>query len=279
MRKLIKLQYVNHINEVVDIGNGGIYAGSSDLRDYVWTVNQRGKRISSLTREVVTRRLPLIITAPTVEESYQIRNRLFEIAEKDVLAMQPGKLICGGYYYSCYVTKSEKPSYWKDERTLVVELTLTTDRPVWIKESTYSFTEKSSRAAGSDGEDLDYPYDYPHDYTSGVNTQILKNPGFVGTNFRIIIYGVCENPQIIINEHTYKLNATAEAGEYIVIDSYAKTIYKVSADGSKTNIFSSRDKSSYIFEPISPGANSVTWNGTFAFDVIILEERSEPKWI
>lgn len=273
MRDLIKLQYVNHINERVDIGSGGIYAGSSDLRDYTWSMEQRGNKISRLYRDVATKTLPVIITAPTRDEAYQIRNRLFEVVEKDVLSMQPGKLICGKSYYQCYVTESKKPNYWKSPLNLVVELTLTTDRPVWVTESQYSFSPQGS----NDGY-LDFPFDFPFDFKSSAMINTLSNPGFVATDFRMDIFGACTNPQITINGHLYAVEAEVETGEYLAIDSAKKTIVKTAQNGEKTNLFNSRNKESYVFEKIQPGVNSVTWDGSFNFSVTILEERSEPKW-
>jgi hypothetical protein len=49
-------------------------------------------------------------------------------------------------------------------------------------------------------------------------------------------------------------------------------------DGTTVNHFNDRNKASYIFEKIPPGNNAITWPGGFGFDVILMEERSEPKW-
>ena len=39
-----------------------------------------------------------------------------------------------------------------------------------------------------------------------------------------------------------------------------------------------RNKDSYIFEKIQPGTNYVIIDGDFGVDIILMEERSEPKW-
>ena len=69
-----------------------------------------------------------------------------------------------------------------------------------------------------------------------------------------------------------------EEGEYLTIDSTTKKIFLTKNDGTIINQFNNRNRDSYIFEKIPAGSNVVTWNGDFAFDVILLEERSEPKW-
>lgn len=272
---LIQMQYKNHINETVDFGSGGIYVNASDLRDYEWDISTRGNRVSALSRGVATRTIPVVIYCSTAEEAVAAKNKLLEVAEKDVLAMQPGKLIVGGYYYRCYVTQSRKSTYARNPRYLEAELTVTSDKPVWIKETLYSF---NAAQAGAQADFLDYPHDYPHDYTSSYAVQELPNSGFVGTNFRIDVFGACTNPAVTINGHVYQVNAALLAGEYLTIDSAQKTVIKTAQDGTKTNLFNFRNKESYIFEQIPPGSNPVTWDGSFDFNVTILEERSEPKW-
>ena len=83
---------------------------------------------------------------------------------------------------------------------------------------------------------------------------------------------------VYIAGHAYTVNCDAETGEYITIDSVAKTITKTAKDGTITNIFNLRGRESYIFEKIPTGEISVSWDGDFDIDIILLEERSEPKW-
>lgn len=273
---LLRMQYRNHINETVDCGSGGIYVNTSDLRDYEWEISTRGNRVSALSRGVKSKKLPIIVACSTAEEAVSAKNRLMEVAEKDVLAMQPGKLIVDGYYYQCYVTQSRKSAYAQNPRYLEVELTITSDRPVWVKETQYAF---DGEQAGIQADFLDFPHDYPFDFSNSFAAQALLNSGFVGTDFRIDIFGACVNPQITINGHVYQVLTELAAGEYLTINSARKTIVKTAQDGTQTNLFNDRNKESYIFEKIQPGVNSVTWDGSFNFSVTILEERSEPKWI
>ena len=106
----------------------------------------------------------------------------------------------------------------------------------------------------------------------------INNTNFVASNFKLRIYGACINPAIIIGDHTYKVNCTVNAGEYLTIDSTTKKIYVTGTDGTVTNVFSQRDRESYIFEKIPVGMVTVAWGGGYGFDLILLEERSEPKW-
>ena len=271
---LEQLKYKNHVNEVFEFGKDGIFVNTNDLHDYEWTVTKKGGRIAALDRAISKRQLPVIIICDTEEKGIAARNRLMEVVEKDVLAMKHGQIILGDYYFKCFVTKSQKKNYLTTKRLMEVTLTLNTDLPYWVKESTKSF----GAAISGTGVGLDFSHDFPYDFTSDVTVMEVNNPGFVASNFRLIIYGACRNPMVKVNGHAYQVNCDVASGEYLTIDSVSKKIFLTAIDGTTTNVFGLRNRESYIFEKIAPGRNAATWNGEFGFDVILLEERSEPKW-
>lgn len=272
---LEQLKYKNHRNEVFEFGKDGIFVDTNDLHDYEWSVTQKNNKVSALEHTVRTKSLPIVIICETEEQGVAARNKLHEVVEKDVLAMQHGRIIIGDYYFRCFVTKSEKKDYLLTKRHMRVTLTLTSDYPFWVKEITVPFSSVESVSA--DGF-LDYSFDYPVDYMGDIQSTQLNNTGFVGSNFRLIIYGACSNPSISIAGHTYQVDCTVDSDEYLTIDSSTKKIYLTSKTGEVTNKFNDRNRDSYIFEKIPAGTNVVSWNGEFNFDVILLEERSEPKW-
>ena len=271
---LEQLKYKNHLNEVFEFGKDGIFVDTNELHDYEWTVTKKGNRISSLDHSICNRKLPVVIICDTEEEGIVARNKLMEIVEKDVLAMKHGKIILGDYYFRCFVTKSQKKNYLYTKRWMEVTLTLTTDFPYWAKETTYSF---GKAVGGSVGTNLDFPFGYPFDFHFGVNE--LNNTSFVKTDFRMNIFGACVNPAVYVGGHLYQVNCAVDADEYLTIDSVSKKIYLTANDGTVTNVFKMRNKDSYIFEKILPGANAVIVEGDFGVDITLLEERSEPKWI
>jgi phage-related protein len=274
---LEQLKYKNHVNEVFEFGKDGIFVNTNDLHDYEWTVTQKGNRIAALDRSVSKRNLPIIILCDTEEKGIEARNKLLEVVEKDVLAMQHGRIILGDYYFRCFVTKSQKKNYLTTKRMMEATLTLTTDFPYWVKEETFVLRQPSEGTAAG-GKNLDFSFDYPFDYSSGVSLKEVINTGFVGSNFRMVIYGACVNPAVTVAGHTYQVNCGVEDGEYLTIDSVTKKIYVTAIDGTITNVFNLRNRDSYIFEKIAPGTSPVTWEGNFGVDITLLEERSEPKW-
>lgn len=265
------------MNEVFAFGKDGIFVNTNDLHDYEWKVTKKGNRISALTRQVSTRKLPIIVLCETEEQGIKARNKLLEVVEKDVMAMQHGQIIIGDYYFKCFVTKSAKKDYLTTKRYITIDLTLTSDYPYWVKESLVPFGLASG--GGGDSLGLDYPHDYPFDYFVSISNTTLFNSGFVGTNFKLIIYGACSNPSVSINDHVYQVDCEVGTSEYLTIDSTQKKIFLTKNDGTIVNMFNNRNKTSYIFEKIAPGTSAVSWSGDFVFDVILMEERSEPKWI
>ena len=107
----------------------------------------------------------------------------------------------------------------------------------------------------------------------------IDNDHYAACDFRLIIYGPCDNPEIRINGHLYKVTVHLAAGDYLEIDSRDNTVYQVKLDGRRINLFNQRDKESGIFEKIPTGRCSVYWaTEGFGFDLTLFQERSEPVW-
>ena len=280
---LEKIRFINHMNEELEWGANGVFVKYNDLHDYSWNTTTKNNKISSFSKGVVKKTIPLIIRCSSDSEGLAIKNKLMEIAEKDVLANKHGKIIIGDYYLKCFITGSKKKKYLYNKGYMEVSLTVTTDYPQWVKETTTSFRINGDVISDTDAtgakKDFDFNYDFPHDYTSGMKNKILSNSGFVGSNFKIIIYGKVVNPAIHIAGHTYEVECEIGANEYLTIDSLNKTIILTKSNGTTVNCFNLRNRESYIFETIPSGQNTVLWDNSFGFDVILFEERSEPKWI
>lgn len=274
---LEQLKYMNHLHEVFEFGKDGIFVDENNLHDYSWNVTKKNNRISALDYTVTNKSLPIVIICNTAEEGITARNKLFEVVEKDVLALQYGRIIVGDYYFKCYVTKSQKEDYLLSRRYMRLTLTLTTDAPYWVKETSFSFSRSGDGSGGSSF--LDFAFDYPIDYAPNAAIEQVNNTGFVAANFRLVIYGPCSSPAVYINNHLYQVNCAVLDGEYLTIDSVTKKIMRTQNDGTSVNEFKNRNKESYIFEKIPAGVVPVSWEGDFGFDVVLLEERSEPKWI
>lgn len=271
--------FENHLGQRFEGLANGVYLNSNDLRDYQWSFDTINSRISRFYRKTTNRKLPLTVICKTDDEAINVKNRLMEIAEVDIEAVLPGKIIVGDYYTKGFITASVKSRYAIKKRFCRIELTLTSEDPVWYREESYSFFHNSqtSSSGGSEATGTDYPWEYEWDYVCPSANRIVCN-STRDNAFAMKIYGEITNPVVTIGGHSYAVNGTVKAGETLLIDSLTKTITLTKATGEKENWFDMRNRSSYIFEPIPPGQHIVVKNGSFDVGLTVIEKRSEPKW-
>lgn len=126
---------------------------------------------------------------------------------------------------------------------------------------------------------LDYPHDYPYDLLSDQGIAYITNEGVVPSDVKLIFYGPAISPQVIIGENEYTVYTSIEDGERLVISTKDRTIQVIKADGTIENAFSLRSPRSEFFKKIDVGRSEVMWDGSFGLDIVLVEERSTPKWI
>lgn len=279
---LERLKYINHLGEELHFGRDGLYVNESDIRDFSWTVATVNNKVSGFSRGMANKTIPVRVLCASKADGIIKKNNLFEIPEKDILANQKGRLELDGYYCECFVTGSQKSRYTISEQYMETDLTIFTDRPVWVRETKIDFKKDPTRRP--DGQDdpgtvtYDFPFDFPFGLMGTVDRQdSILNDTFYDTNFRLVIHGSAVNPTVYINDHQYQVNTGVQDGADLVIDSLNQKIY-LDADGVQTSAFDARGRDEYIFEPIPAGELEVRWDNTFDFDLYLLEERSEPRW-
>lgn len=273
---LERFRYTNSFNETLEFGKDCLFVNENDLRDFAWEITTKNNKISGFKKGIVSKTIPVILKCNSEEDGVHLRNRMFEVFEKDVLTEQHGKIQIGDYYLRCFITGSQKTQYLINKNYMVVSLTVQTDLPEWIKETTTSYSlyvESSERY-------LDFSFDYPHDFKNGVAFTSVENTGIVASNFIITIFGEVVNPILYIDGHKYAVDVTVGTSERLVIDSINKTITLFNnRTNEQVNCFNNRHKDSYIFEKIPVGSHMITSsNAQLFFDFTLLEERSEPKW-
>ena len=275
-----EMTYVNHLGEHINFGSAGMYVNANDLHDYKWSVGSVNGRISSFERGLQTRKLPVRIACASKADGIIKRNRLFEVPEKDVLAGQSGRLYVNGYYCECFVTESKKSNYNISEQYMATELTITTDRPAWYRETKVEI-KKDAEWKPTAETGLDTPFDTPFDLSPWYpRSYVHRNDGFTDTDFRMTIYGLVNNPSVTVNGHEYLVNAAVGSGKALTIDSVNQTVQITDVDGKNPeNAFNARSRDSYIFEKIPAGQLNVMWDNSFDIDLYLIESRSEPKWM
>lgn len=267
------IKYVNCINEEIILNQSPYYVGSNDLRDYSLEYDTDNKIISNFRRKIAEKKLPIYIVGCKASD----RDRLYEVFQADVNSEIPGTLYVGEYSYRCYIVGATN-----DETTymncLYKEFKIVSATNVWNRSVGYHYNIDDKKYSPVDTKDYEYGYEY--DYCNGLESRQIMNEFGTPCGFNIVFYGPVNNPSISIGGNIYKVNTAVSEGEYLTITCIGdeKTVILTKNNGEKVNKFSNRSKEQSVFTKIPRGNNPVTWDGSFAFDIITIDERSEPAW-
>ena len=216
-------KYVNHLNQSIDFGSGGIYITDSELRNYEWEYDTDYDEITNFRKGVKEKKMKIIISAATEEEGIAKRNAVFRIFEADILANQAGRLYQDGYYLNCYITASKKANWYIAKRYIEIEVTIATDQPDWVQEKEFNFLKTEGKTVEMD--DLKkYPYKYGYYYLNQVSSSAINNVSIIESDFVLRIYGPVSKPLVKIGDNTYQVNVSLNAGERLEIDSRKRTV-------------------------------------------------------
>lgn len=270
--------YENHTGERIDLNSENIILQYQEFFNYSWDAATRNRKIKGFKRDSATLPVTVAVTAETEDEYLQIIEEFYRITEKDILAVAPGKLYINEYYLRCYISGDIKQDAFKGILFQIKNLTLVTDYPFWIKETTYQYFPEPPEAVKYTEleEGIMFP-EFPFDFCTETGEEVLINPSFNDSNFIMTIYGFAENPQLNIAGHPYKVEATINEGEQLVINSLTHTVQKIGRLGEITNLYNARGKIYSVFKKIPPGTNTLQWSGGFGVDIKLFDERSEPK--
>ena len=283
----MRIYYENNAGEILDLMKWPYKIRESEFLKHEWSYTgtensgkKNGGTIKNIRKKIEKSNLIVDVFAMSKKEYTAALERFLEVTEKDVMDEKPGKLYVDEYYYPCFVYASEKKGWERMTTYLQNELKIVSPYPFWCHEVEKSFL-KSNVGTGhlEKTGNLSYPYRYPYRYPMSQDAAFVINDHYAACDFKMIIYGPCTNPSILINGHLYEVTTTLYTGEYILIDSRDNTVVRYLNDGRTENLYNWRNKASSLFEKIPSGQCSVLWNtDAFGFDIILFQERSEPKW-
>lgn len=272
----LRMTYRNHLGEVASVADGGtLHLMATDLLSHSWAFETDGQRVRKLRLDARTATLRLGMFGGSAAE----RDRLYRVLEADVLAATCGTLEFHGYSLTCLPVAASLDAWWFDEGIEEREVALLVPRPMWCRDVTHQFVPEDDDTS----VDLDYAYDYAHDWKRGHAGDTLEVDTIGEAEFRLVVYGQADSPGVTIAGNTYKVNVTVADGSRLELDTRDKTIVVVDGQGSVTNAFDARERGrrgegSYAFQPLPRGLLEVDSPGTFGFDVIVHDERTEPAW-
>lgn len=269
---MIEVKYINSNNQSISFFTDKLKISDGIFHKRKWTIND-----GSIKKDAITYSITLTLRG-SVEERKKKLNELYDCFEVDLIKGMTGKLYYGDYYINCFISSSSvQPNSILNCRTDDV-LEIHCPIQSWIKENIFSFFADDSEILADEGTKK-YSYTYPYKYKKNIGSSNLNNDSICSSNFKLMIYGPVSNPSIMIGGNIYGVDVNLNVSEYLTIDSYSREIYITDINGEIVNAFDFRNKEHYIFEKINIGLNNVDWSGGFGFDVIVYDERSEPKWI
>ena len=281
---VIKVTYTNNRGNSICLTDYPYYMNVEPLFDYKWSYTSKdkgnGSAVKGFYKEIAEKTLNLVIMGSTKDERDKAIDALNSIIEADIYDGAIGTLKVGNWYCYGYITSAENTSWQYGSAVIKKEVTFVSERQAWyrvLKKNSYGNEIKVEASEFDKQYEPCYPY--PYDYTNEAASQlILVNPAVNPSEFKLSIQGPAESPYLKIGDNVYHITADVPDGAYLVIDSTKKTAIMTLADGTIVNMFGTRDSGFYIFKRIESGRNAVVYDGTFLWQLEVLEERSEPRW-
>lgn len=274
---MIEVRYVSSNRKEYNLIGDKMRPTSGVFHDYEWdpeTVSQKmGDKVTGFTKKAKTYSLTLTVRGK-LEERKSLIDELTNEFEHDIINITPGRIFFGGWYIDCYIKNKTTgiSGTWNNWTELSVGAYC--PYPFWIRETPYYF--KAAEITSTNNKR--YAGRYAYRYANGLNNTYIINDHYAESNFRMVIYGPCVKPSVYIGGYEYHADITLESGEYLEIDSAAETVTKYMVSGIRVNAFNNRSFQNNVFRPIQPGQQDISWDGSFDFDLILFEERSEPRW-
>lgn len=272
----MRILYKNSKNEIVELTQQPyLMLAETGLFNYRYayeTEAVNGHRTYFLDTE--PRLVKIAIFGSTEQEYNENIQKLMEVFDYDMRTDMDGRLYFDDFYLNCRITASTKPAKYLLKNLSVVEFEVSSENFNWLTENILNFDKIEVTGGG-----YDYPYDYQYDFKQTVGGSVFTYDGYIPSDYRLTIYGRCVNPVISIGDWNYGVeNVELSEDEQLTIDSKNGTIIKTNSNGTIDNLFSKRLQDFNFRKKIDIGENIVAWNGQFAFDLLLYEDRSEPKW-
>lgn len=303
------IYYINSTGEKINFDGPEYEIADMDVFKHEFAYKQENYRVKEIKAKPQIYTIETNISKNASEDWCELYDKMLGVFNKDLATEKNGRMWINGSYIPCYIYASELEETWDDYGFNVATLKIVPDYPYWCKEKSYSFKlnekqitdtvekEEISDILDSTSQNPDYPWDYKrsfrsrykpakkrylrdysYDFCDNHTIRKIDNDHFAESAFKMIIYGPCTHPFIQIGDHIYEVDTTLYDSEYLVIDSRERTVIKYTRYGATENLFNARSKEYNVFEKIQSGKQKVKWSTTYAFDLILYQERSEPLW-
>ena len=201
--------------------------------------------------------------------------------DADVVNETPGTLEVNGWSMTAYVVKLQTEGRFRDRIKRKATIVLLDGS--WWRKVVKQFLPGSTLV---DSDGLNYAHNYEHNYNQRGGGGTVETGLLVPCKPLITFYGPVIDPNVTIAGNLYKVTGNVAEGGRVEIDGRLHTVTYITQGGATSNKFADAVRGdgegagSYIFQPLPPGVQSVTWNddGYFGVDVGWYEESGEPTW-
>lgn len=280
MRSDYRIRYVSPSGETLNLSGGGIDASAASLPSWQLEAIEINNKVAGLTRKLPEYEIPLIVVADTPQAGIDAKNAIYNIPARDRANKTPGRLYLNEWYMTGYIKASTPDNFWQLKRAAQYVLTFVATNPKWTLETTF---HAGGRTDVTD-KWLNFPYDFAYDLGGTSEVDTVENGGYTDSPAKIRMYGAAVNPFVTIAGNTYQANVTLGLGDYLELDGVTSTATVYRNNGATENAFPMLqgeyvlNSGSYAFQPIPVGTSEVQWPGSYDVDVVVYEQRDEPRW-
>lgn len=251
---------------------------AAPLRGFEWSYTLGTASLTGVTRKAREATLDCTCSAGSAEAM----QRAFE---RDVMLGTPGTLsvTAGGEAWSqrAYVPKAELSASHADGGAQA-SLTVVLLDGSWHSAGRMELM----RASASSREWLNLPANAPYDLGASLGSAQLDTGWWAPCPVRLTVWGPASRPSLRIGANTYTFDVVVPDGCRLVADGTGarKSITLVDQNGDETDRFACGVRStglgsgSYCFQPIAPGAQEASWDGSFGVTVEWWRERGGLPW-
>ena len=254
--------------------------------DYEWDYTKRERRrgdiIAGFTKRTQTKSLVLHILGKTQNIRDNAIDEFNSAIEADIYNGTSGKIWVGDWFTYGYIIASKNEKWQYGAPVVKKTITLAREQDSWYRTIVKKSYEGNAIVVEPEAWCKTYAdrHDFAYDYMTDFDTRVeLVNPDSLPSNFILTIQGPADRPAIHIGDNVIEFNYSLPDGAHLVVDATKKTTIAYLADGTEVNVFGARNPDYYIFERMPSGINTVTWNGVFNWEIMLIEERSEPRWL
>lgn len=258
-----------------NLGSGAArrYGRGDTLRSRSWSYDIGYRGISQVYRGAREVKVSLTV------RDLALADAMANAFDEDVLSSRPGTVRVGEWEQRAYVTKSDCETATDGFADL--KLTVVLLDGMWRIPHQLVFRPGGDSRTDGKGYPLGYPYSYGLYEGIGHIEAVGSLPGPVS----FTVYGPATNPAITVGGNVYQVRVSVPQGGYLVVDGIEATCTLVTEWGQSTNVLSQavrgtgKGSGEYIFEEVGgEGDVTVSWDGSFGFDLTWWEQAGEPTW-